>query len=576
MTIHSGTARRSQVRILVFGAGVIGSVYAVKLLQAGHEVVMLARGRRLEDLQTNGLVLEEATSGNRTVLAVQSVGEPAPADRYEVVLVPVRSEQLASTLPVLTAMHDGSDVLFFGNTAGHQAELLACLGERALFGFPAAGGVRDGSVIKYVLIRQQKTMLGEPTGAMTPRGQHLQDELTGAGFPATISTSIDDWLLGHAAFIAPIAFALYRVDTDPAKLAADPRTLLALAASLTAVLARLIARRLHVPGDPVAALDRNPRMHALTRLPTARAATGLRQSRPCGRADRGGGFAAPGGGAGGTAGRPGPAAGLVVAGYRPAAGSDQAGGPLQTRPAGTRRGAEVIWWRVTRHLRAVIGDDGTGAVWPRLTPEGWEVFRLAHDEARRLGHPCVADEHVIIGLLRHGRSQAAALLEARGLDLAAARSGLQRHGPALRPGASPAAALLALGIDAATIRQRLEDSFGTAALEAAERRVRRRPRWRGGHPRPDPLCVHLLAKRALQMAAQFAARQGDPGIGPEHLLYGVLQDALDPLGTQLSRRSRRQMVPLGFTPGQPNPVRLQLQARGIDLQQLAADVRAAS
>jgi hypothetical protein len=151
---------------------------------------------------------------------------------------------------------------------------------------------------------------------------------------------------------------------------------------------------------------------------------------------------------------------------------------------------------------------------------------------------------VIIGLLRHGNSQAATLLEARGLDLAAARAGMVRHGPTLGPGASPAAALLAVGIDAAAIRQRLEDSFGTAALQAAERRVRRRPRWRGGHPRPDPLCVHLLAKRALQMAAQFAGRQGDPGIGPVHLLYGVLQDALDPLGTQLSRRSRRQLAPL--------------------------------
>jgi 2-dehydropantoate 2-reductase len=223
--MHSGTAGRSQVRILVFGAGVIGSVYAVKLLQAGHEVVMLARGRRLSDLQTNGLVLEEAQSGNRTVLAVQSVGHLAPDDRHEVVLVSVRSEQLASTLPILAAMNDGSDVLFFGNTAGHEAELLASLGKRVLFGFPAAGGVRNGPVVKYVLIRQQKTMLGEPSGAITLRVRHLQNELSGAGFPAAITTSIDDWLLGHAAFITPIAFALYRVDTDPAKLAADPRIL---------------------------------------------------------------------------------------------------------------------------------------------------------------------------------------------------------------------------------------------------------------------------------------------------------------------------------------------------------------
>ena len=50
------------MRILVFGAGVIGSVYAGKLLQTGHEVVMLARGRRLSDLQAHGLVLGEKWS----------------------------------------------------------------------------------------------------------------------------------------------------------------------------------------------------------------------------------------------------------------------------------------------------------------------------------------------------------------------------------------------------------------------------------------------------------------------------------------------------------------------------------
>jgi hypothetical protein len=76
----------------------------------------------------------------------------------------------------------------------------------------------------------------------------------------------------------------------------------------------------------------------------------------------------------------------------------------------------------------------------------------------------------------------------------------------------------------------------------------------------------------MEMAAQFAAQRGDAGIGPEHLLYGVLQDARDPLGTQLSRRSRKQLATLGFQPGKPSPVRLQLQACGIDLQHLAADL----
>jgi 2-dehydropantoate 2-reductase len=212
------------MRILVVGAGVIGSVYAAKLLQAGHEVVLLARGRRLSDLQVYGLVLHDAESGQRTAVSVPSLSEPAADGGYDLVLVPVRSEQLADTLPILIGMSDDSDVLFFGNTAGHQADLAAVLGERALFGFPAVGGVREGPVIRYVLIRQQKTMLGEANGTTTPRTRRLQEVLSGAGFPTRISANIDGWVLSHTAFVVPIGFALYQVGTDTVRLAADADT----------------------------------------------------------------------------------------------------------------------------------------------------------------------------------------------------------------------------------------------------------------------------------------------------------------------------------------------------------------
>ena len=213
------------MRILVLGAGVIGSVYAGRLVRAGHDVVLLARGARLVDLQSRGLVLHDAELGDHSVVAVPSVGELAADDRFDLVLVPVRAGQLRSTLPVLTGMTDGSDVLFFGNTAGKQGELTAALGSRALFGFPAAGGVRDGPVVRYVLIRQQKTMLGEPDGSTSARVKLLKGVLEGAGFPTLISADIDSWLVGHAAFVVPIAFALYRVGSAPAALAADAATM---------------------------------------------------------------------------------------------------------------------------------------------------------------------------------------------------------------------------------------------------------------------------------------------------------------------------------------------------------------
>ncbi len=171
------------LRVLVLGAGVIGSVYAAKLLQARHEVVVLARGQRLSDLQAHGLVLQDAESGDRIVLPVPVVSKVAVGDRYDLVLVPVRSEQVTSTLPTLVAMTDGSDVLFFGNTTGQQPELTAALGNRALFGFPAAGGVLDGPVVRYVLISQQKTMVGEPNGTTTLRVRQLRDVLTKPASP---------------------------------------------------------------------------------------------------------------------------------------------------------------------------------------------------------------------------------------------------------------------------------------------------------------------------------------------------------------------------------------------------------
>ena len=229
-----------------------------------------------------------------------------------------------------------------------------------------------------------------------------------------------------------------------------------------------------------------------------------------------------------------------------------------------RRGGRLLW--------AAVGDDRVGAVWDRFDRDAREVMRLAEIERRELGHPGLADEHILLGLLRHGISPAAALLHGHGLDLATSRAELLAVGPTLGPNADPAAALRSVGIDIDQIRSRLEATFGTDAVQAAERRVRRRPWWRGGHSRPSPLCVYLLAKRALHFASDHAADRGDRAISPQHLLYGLIRDAQDPLGTQLSRRGRATLAAFGWTPGRPNPLRLLMQARGIDLARLATDV----
>ena len=74
-----GRRELDRLRILVLGAGVIGSVYAGRLLQAGHDVVILARGPRLVDLQTHGLYLRPL--GPRGELCVRRAQPADPRNR---------------------------------------------------------------------------------------------------------------------------------------------------------------------------------------------------------------------------------------------------------------------------------------------------------------------------------------------------------------------------------------------------------------------------------------------------------------------------------------------------------------
>ena len=119
---------------------------------------------------------------------------------------------------------------------------------------------------------------------------------------------------------------------------------------------------------------------------------------------------------------------------------------------------------------------------------------------------------------------------------------------------------------------RLQASFGEHAYWEGAQRVRRRPTQpvpHTPHSRTDP--TPLLCGRALHLAAHQAIAR-DQEVGPEHLLVGLLQDAQDPVETDLAPQDRRQRVLLGLPDHGPNPIRLLVQARGLTLRRLHAAV----
>ena len=47
------------MKLLIYGAGVIGCLYAALFSEAGYDVTIYARGKRLESLKKTGLLYEE-------------------------------------------------------------------------------------------------------------------------------------------------------------------------------------------------------------------------------------------------------------------------------------------------------------------------------------------------------------------------------------------------------------------------------------------------------------------------------------------------------------------------------------
>jgi 2-dehydropantoate 2-reductase len=210
------------MNILVYGAGVIGTLYAAQLQEGGHRVTVMARGARLADIRRHGLELEEVTTGARSITQVATTERLGADDGYEIALIAVRRDQLASAMPELTANQHVPTVLFMLNNPLGSAELTKALGsDRVLLGFPGAGGTLDGHIVRYVMIAQQPTTLGEFGGQRTQRLRSIAKAFRDSGFRTRTDRNMDAWLKAHAFFVTAISGAIYLAGGDCRRLSED-------------------------------------------------------------------------------------------------------------------------------------------------------------------------------------------------------------------------------------------------------------------------------------------------------------------------------------------------------------------
>ncbi|GAB2798239.1 ketopantoate reductase family protein [Streptomyces daliensis] len=210
------------MKLLVYGAGVLGSLFAARMHEAGHDVSLLARGERLTALRRHGVRLAEEDGPAVRRVPVPVVEHPDGA--YDLITVFVRTHQVDAVLESLAGVQ--GDVLFLLNWAAGAQPLGAVIGhERVLLGFPANGGTMDGDVVRYrksnLVTRRVAMPVGEPEGRTTPRLERIVETFRSAGFNARAEPRMDAWLRTHAAFTAPLGQAAHLAG-GPVELAADP------------------------------------------------------------------------------------------------------------------------------------------------------------------------------------------------------------------------------------------------------------------------------------------------------------------------------------------------------------------
>src|ERR671931_1880595 len=93
------------MRIAVVGVGDYGSRFAARLIQAGQDVTLIARGKTLQRLKTEGLT---ATKGTVTpamhVDVVHATDNPAAVGPVNVVLMCIKLYQLDATMEVASPL----------------------------------------------------------------------------------------------------------------------------------------------------------------------------------------------------------------------------------------------------------------------------------------------------------------------------------------------------------------------------------------------------------------------------------------------------------------------------------------
>ncbi|MFO0666785.1 MAG: 2-dehydropantoate 2-reductase N-terminal domain-containing protein [Polyangiaceae bacterium] len=233
------------MNIAILGPGAIGSTFALHFSRAGHDVTVVARGKRLEQLLRSQAIVE--TAGHSAPVTVATKLDETIA--YDFLLVAVLAHQVEAVLPQVRASA-ARRVMFMFNTFDSLSHLREAVGaSRFAFGFPAIIATLDDEGVlasRVVTVGQITTVSDEPWAEL----------FRAAGIGTVVHDDMESWLRTHVAMMVPFMVALARAHRRQAGLSWRECTELALAMKEGFALVRTLGNR--ITPAPMSVLERLP------------------------------------------------------------------------------------------------------------------------------------------------------------------------------------------------------------------------------------------------------------------------------------------------------------------------------
>jgi 2-dehydropantoate 2-reductase len=207
------------MKVLVYGAGVIGCYLAHVLCRAKNEVTLLARGEWKKTLERNSLTIHHHLQRKITTDSPKIVEKIEASQHYDAVFSAMPCDRVSAILDDLAAVNAPTVVLVGNNLSAVETELYirenSTVPKQVLFAFQGTAGKRERDYLVCERVGGGNLDIGF---LYSPASEELKRKFAmifhGTQYHLCWHDSMENFLKCHAAAILPIAYLAYITDCD--------------------------------------------------------------------------------------------------------------------------------------------------------------------------------------------------------------------------------------------------------------------------------------------------------------------------------------------------------------------------